>query len=124
MQMSIEQILPQSVQNDNAFDMKGFFQEFLTKARAALHSYTHVGMLQLGRRFSGTDLIANYSEAEIVEVIRASTSSLFMVNNIVTKHFNFEEEWAKNTVLFTEWGKHPDEKCPAWMRLPSVYARG
>jgi len=108
---------------DTAFGTEGFFEKFLTRAREALHSYTHVGMLQLGRRFSGTDLVANYSESEIIEVIRASTSSVFMVNNIVTKHFEFEEEWKKNTDLFDEWGKHPDErKTPAWMQLPSVYA--
>ncbi len=97
---------------DNAFDMEGFFQNFLANARAALHSYTHVGMLQLGRRFSGTDLIANYSEAEIVEVIRASTSSIFMVNNIVTKHFKFEEEWTKNAELFNEWGSTQTRNVP------------
>jgi hypothetical protein len=91
---------------DAAFGLNGFFQNYLTTARKALHSYTHAGMMQLGRRFSGTDLIANYPEEEIIEVIRASTSSVFMVNNLVTKHFGFEQEWAKNTELFAEWGKH------------------
>ena len=95
---------------DAAFGLEGFFQNFLARAREALHSYTHVGMLQLGRRFSGTDLVTNYSEGEIIEVIRASTSSVFMVNNIVMKHFEFEKEWKKNTDLFDEWGKHPDER--------------
>jgi hypothetical protein len=31
-----------------------------------------------------------------------------MVNNIVTNHFGFEEEWKKTTKLFDDWGKnHP-----------------
>ena len=75
-------------------------------ARKALHSYTHVGMLQLGRRFSGTDLKSSYSEGELSEVIRVSTSAVFMVNNIVTKHFGFEAEWKENNRLLAEWAKH------------------
>jgi hypothetical protein len=78
--------------------------------------------LQLGRRFKGTDLAANYSEDEIIDVIRASASAVFMVNNLTTKHFGFEAEWKKNTDLFDEWGQHPnDKKLPAWLELPSVY---
>jgi hypothetical protein len=107
---------------DAAFDLEGFFERFLERARTALHSYTHAGLLQLGRRFKGTDLAVNYREEEIIEVIRASTSAVFMVNNLMTKHCGFEEEWKKNTDLFDEWGKHPNDKqIPAWMQLPSVY---
>ncbi len=91
---------------DTAFDMEGVFQNFLNGAKEALHGYTHAGLHQLGRRFSGTDLVPNYSEAEIREVIQNSTSAVFMVNNLVTKHFGFDEEWAENTRLFEEWGKH------------------
>lgn len=93
---------------DDAFGLEGYFQKFLTDAKEALHGYTHAGMHQLGRRFSGNDLVPNYSEEEITEVIRTSTSAAFMVNNIVTKYFGFEEEWKENTKLFDEWGKsHP-----------------
>lgn len=95
---------------DKAFGLEGFFDNFLNGAGKALHSYTHIGLLQLGRRFRGTDLAANYREEEIVEVIRTSTSAVFMVNNLVTKHFEFEQEWKKNTDLFDEWGKHPNDK--------------
>ncbi len=90
---------------DDAFRLGGHFENFLKKAKDALHGYTHVGMHQLGRRFSGTDLVPNYSEEEITEVIRTSTSALFMMNNVVTKYFGFEEEWKETTRLFGEWGK-------------------
>ena len=93
---------------DKAFQLGTFFQDFLKMARPALHSFTHAGLLQLGRRFKGTELVANYGEPEIIEVIRTSTSCVFMVNNLVTKHFGFEEEWNKCNSLFEEWGKHPD----------------
>ena len=92
---------------DAAFGTDDLFEAFLTRARIALHSYTHAGVYQLGRRFSGDDLVANYSEEEIIEVIRVSTSAVFMVNNLVTKHFGFEEEWKRNNQLYDEWGNHP-----------------
>lgn len=91
---------------DAAFRTGDFFQKFLTNSIKALHSYTHIGMLQLCRRFSGTDLVANFSEGEIDEVIRVSTSAVFIVNNLVTKHLGFEEEWKKNNQLYAEWGNH------------------
>jgi uncharacterized protein DUF6988 len=91
---------------DAFFKSDDLFENFLRGARTALHSYTHAGMSQLGRRFSGTDLKANYSEGEIIEVIRVSTSAVFMVNNIVTKYLGFEDEWKENNRLLDEWGKH------------------
>ncbi|MGA7925663.1 MAG: hypothetical protein WCA20_06670 [Candidatus Sulfotelmatobacter sp.] len=98
---------------DDAFRLEGHFEEFLKKAKDALHGYTHVGMHQLGRRFQRTDLVPNYSEEEITEVIRTSTSAAFMVNNIVTKYLGFEEEWKETTRLFGEWGKsHPTCRLP------------
>ena len=91
---------------DAAFGTGDFFENFLKGARNALHSYTHAGVLQLGRRFSGTDLTPNYSEGEVIEVIRTTTSAVFFVTNLVTKHFGFEEEWRQCSKLFEEWGKH------------------
>jgi hypothetical protein len=91
---------------DTAFRSGDFFQKFLTNSKKAFHSYTHIGMLQLCRRFSGTDLVANFSEEEIHEVIKVSTSAVFLVNNLVTKHLGFEEEWRKNNELYAEWGNH------------------
>jgi hypothetical protein len=91
---------------DTFFRTETLFETFLARARVALHSYTHAGTMQLSRRFSGHDLEANYKEGEITEVIRAATSAVFIVNNLVTKHFGFEEEWMGNNRLFLEWGKH------------------
>jgi len=92
---------------DAAFSTDALFEKFLGGAKSSLHSFTHAGLLQLGRRFSGTDLVPSYSEGEIIEVIRTSMSAAFLVTNLVTKRFGFEEEWRKCTELFGEWGKHP-----------------
>jgi Family of unknown function (DUF6988) len=89
---------------DTFFHLEGAFEKFLNGARKTLHSYAHAGMSQLGRRFKGNDLIPDYKEGEIIEVIHVSTSAVFMVNNLVTKHFGFDEEWKSNTKLYVNWG--------------------
>ena len=35
-----------------------------------------------------------------------TSSAIFMVTNLVTKHFGFEEDWKKVGQMFEEWGKH------------------
>jgi hypothetical protein len=90
---------------DAAIGTGDLFENFLNRAKDALHGYTHIGVHQLGRRFVGTDLTPNYSDDEIDEVIRTSTSAVFMVNNIVAKHLEFDPEWKENTRLFVEWGE-------------------
>jgi hypothetical protein len=68
---------------DAAFHMEGLMENFLNDVtRSALHSYTHSGLLQLGRRFEGNDITPNYSDDEIIEVVRATTSAIFMVTNL------------------------------------------
>ncbi len=74
--------------------------------RSALHSYTHSGLLQLGRRFDGHDIKPNYLDGEIIEVVRVTTSAIFMVTNLVTKHFGFEDDWKSVSQMYDEWGKH------------------
>jgi hypothetical protein len=93
---------------DAAFGTGTLFENFLNEAtRDAMHSYTHGGMQQLGRRFQGTDLTPNYSEGELLESVRVSTSAVFLVNSLVTKYFGFEDEWKQNSQLYEEWGKRP-----------------
>lgn len=92
---------------DAAFGLEGSMENFLNDVtRSALHSYTHSGFLQLGRRFDGNDVRPNYSDEEIIEVIRVATSAAFMVTNLVTKHFGFEHDWENISQMFEEWGKH------------------
>ncbi len=95
---------------DTAFRLEGLLENLLNQGRTALHSYTHAGTMQLGRRFKGTDLTPNYSEGSLIEVIQVSTSSAFMVNNLVTKYLGFEEEWKQNSSLYEQWGKPAPQK--------------
>jgi hypothetical protein len=91
---------------DGEFGLNGLFTKFLDSARDALHSYTHAGVAQLARRFEGHDLKPNYTEEEITEVIRSSTSAVWMVTNLVTKHLHYDEEARRAGELFLEWGRH------------------
>src|ERR1700722_16726556 len=86
---------------DAAFGLGQLMENLLNEqTRAALHSYTHVGLQQLGRRFKEGQVRANYSDAEIVEILRLTTSALFMVANLLTKHFGFEDEWNKVNSMY------------------------
>ncbi len=92
---------------DADFGLGDLMERFLNEVtRNALHSYTHSGLLQLGRRFDGNDIKPNYSDEEIIEVVRVTSSAVFMVTNLVTKHFGLEEAWKKVGQMFEEWGKH------------------
>jgi hypothetical protein len=92
---------------DTAFGLEGLMEKFLDYVtRSALHSYTHSGLLQLGRRFDGNDIKPNYSDGEVIEVIRVTTSAIFMVTTLVTKHFGFEDDWKSVSQMYGEWGKH------------------
>ncbi len=90
---------------DAAFQLEGFFDKFLNGARGALHSFTHSGLSQLGRRFKGNDLQSDYGDGEIIEVVHTASTAVFMVTNLVAKHFKFQDEAKKIEELFLGWGK-------------------
>lgn len=77
---------------DTEFGTGELFTNFLGHARDALHSLTHAGISQLGRRFDGHNLKPTYRDGETIEVIRVCTSAVWMVTNLVTKHLGFSPE--------------------------------
>ena len=91
---------------DAEFGSGNLFTNFLGHSRDALHSFTHAGISQLGRRFDGHNLKPTYTDGEIIEVIRTSTSAAWMVTNLVTKYLGFAPEAATAEQLYEEWGRH------------------
>jgi hypothetical protein len=91
---------------DNAFATENLFTNFIGGAQAALHSFTHAGLSQIGRRFDGHDLKPSYDDGEIVEVIRVSSSAVWMVTNLSTIHLGFTKEANRAQDLYLEWGRH------------------
>ena len=90
---------------DTTFGLEGLMETFLNEeTRSALHSYTHSGVHQLGRRFDGTEIKQTYGDDAIIEVINITASAIFMISNLVTKHFGFEDDWKKVGLLLGEWG--------------------
>lgn len=93
-------------QVDEAFGLGQVFQNFLPeRVRDALHSYTHSGIIPLRRRFEGTDVAANYPDAEILALINTTASAVFMVTALVTRHFGLEKEWQEAQTLYGGWGQ-------------------
>lgn len=56
-----------------------YFSAFKTQSWKTLNSYTHTGMLQIGRRFTGDKLQPSYSDKEKIEVLRVVTASILLL---------------------------------------------
>jgi hypothetical protein len=65
---SFEAILKQVENVDHA--ARGALQKFKEDAWPALNSYTHGGFRPIGRRFSGSEIKANYSQENIQDIER------------------------------------------------------
>jgi hypothetical protein len=90
---------------DQEFATEKLFTNFIGRARTALHSFTHAGLSQIGRRFDGHNLTPSYDDGEILEVIRSTTSAAWMVTNLATIHLGFVQEANKAQGLYLEWSK-------------------
>ena len=91
---------------DEEFGLGNLMQSFLDdRTLNALHGYTHVGVHQLGRRFDSGYVRPRYSEGEIIEVIRVTTTALFMLTILIIKHFGLEEDWKRVCQMYDEWAK-------------------
>jgi hypothetical protein len=91
-------------QIDEGFALNGLFDHFLNGVRGALHSFTHSGLSQLGRRYTGADLQARYEDGEVSEVIHVSSSPVYMITNLVVKRFDLKDDSKEVDRLFIEWG--------------------
>lgn len=64
---------------DAAYRAEGFFESLRSRGWESLCSYTHSGLLQLGRRFTQADVAPNYSEEEIYEVSTTTTTLILLL---------------------------------------------
>jgi len=64
-----------------------YFHNLKQQSWGALNSYTHTGVLQLGRRFTGDRLEPSYKDGEKIEVIHTATIMLLLiVRPFLAKH--------------------------------------
>ena len=66
-------------QIDEKLKTNGFFLDFKKNAWNAMNSYTHTGLLQLSRRFSGTRVEPQYNQQECIEVVRVITTAVILL---------------------------------------------
>jgi hypothetical protein len=78
-----------------------YFHDLKKRSWAALNSYTHTGILQLGRRFTGDKLSPSYKDEEKIEVIRTGTTMLLLI----VRPFLAKHGYKKEAVQIDEIGK-------------------
>ncbi|MGE5648304.1 MAG: DUF6988 family protein [Acidobacteriota bacterium] len=70
---------------DTAFQADGFFRQAKTDAWKAMNAYTHSGLPQLARQFSGSKVSASYSDQDVMEGLRAATASVLLLGYLLAK---------------------------------------
>jgi hypothetical protein len=68
--------------NDQTYQLgkqKDFFEDFKNRSWDALNSYTHTGMMQLGRRYTGQQLQPAYTEQQVYEITTTLTTLVLVL---------------------------------------------
>jgi hypothetical protein len=64
---------------DQQYQAEGRYGELMNRCWPALCSYTHTGLLQLGRRFTGQNVQPSYSEEEMIEATTTVTTCILLL---------------------------------------------
>ena len=79
-----------------------FFKDLKDRGWKTLCSYTHSGLLQLGRRFTGHSLEPSYTDEEIVEITTSSTTcALLLIDRFLASHGHAAESKAAMALINT-----------------------
>jgi hypothetical protein len=79
-----------------------YFRDLKQRTWGMLNSYTHTGILQLGRRWAGDKLDPSYKDGEKIEVLRACTTwILLLVQPYLAK--NKQADASKKMVALGEY---------------------
>jgi len=95
---------------DCAYGTGDFFQDLKTRSWKALNSYTHGGMLQIGRRYTKHELVNNYSEGEIYEICSAVTTVVLVMISIFLKKHGHADLGEEIDALVETYGPVADGK--------------
>jgi hypothetical protein len=87
---------------DPAHNSGDLFQTLKKNAWKALNSYTHTGMLQLGRRFSKHEVENSYTEGEIYEMTTTLTTCvLILISRFLAKQGHPDDAKAIDSLVET-----------------------
>ena len=104
---------------DAAFQTDGFFRQAKTDAWKAMNAYTHSGLPQLVRQFSGTQVAGSYDEQDVLEdcgplKLRCCCSRIYSPGP------------QPGMMQLRRWNSFlimpPDHRSPAWQQLPRLSA--
>lgn len=82
----------------------GFFEDLKTRAWKAMCSYTHTGLLQLGRRFTGHNVEPSYTDGEIFEATTTATTCVLLLVASFLRVQGHENEGAEADALTETYG--------------------
>jgi hypothetical protein len=87
---------------DKAFQTGGLFRQAKHDAWKAMNAYTHGGLSQLVRQFSGNRISAAYKEEDLLEGLRAATASVLLLGYLVAHVTAKPDKVAEIETLFTK----------------------
>ena len=76
---------------------------FFKKNAKILHGFTHGGVEQLRRRSKGIDIIANYPDDEVRDVIKFTTMFAFLSSLHVSEYMELEAECSAAVKIYDEY---------------------
>ena len=89
---------------DEKYRAEGFFADLKKRAWPALNSYTHTGMLQLGRRFTGHKVQPSYRDSEIIAVTTTMTTCILLLASKFLAVQNYPEDSREMETLLGTYG--------------------
>ena len=91
--------------NDAGYRAGDLFEDLKHRSWDALNSYTHTGMLQLGRRFTEHRVEPSYTDAQIFEITTAVTTCVLMLVGKFLAVQNHPEECRAAEALIETYGR-------------------
>jgi len=93
-------------QLDSYYTGTDFFKNLKDGVWGIMSDYTHSGSYQLSRRWTDGELITNYKESEILEIIIEVTKTYLLFANMLFKIHNYKEEEDKVLKILIEYKKN------------------
>jgi hypothetical protein len=89
---------------DQCYHANGRFTDLKNRGWEALCSYTHTGLLQLGRRFTGHQLEPSYTDGEIVEITTTVTTCVLLLLGRFFARQKYPDEMKEAEKLIESYG--------------------
>ncbi len=89
---------------DQTYGLEPLFGPWFNRDRTnILHGFTHGSLEQLMRQSSGNDIVSNYTDDEVLGVVRVTTLFAFMTAIAVTAFLGFKTEFESAEKMFSEY---------------------